>query len=362
VVVVEAKHVSKRFGDILALDDVSVRFREGIVTVLLGPSGCGKTTFLRCIAGLERPDSGDVLVGDQIVSSTDKFVPPSKRGVGMVFQSYAIWPHMSVFENVAYPLKLLKVPQDEIHKRVNTALILVELQGLEKRGATELSGGQQQRVALARALVYSPRLLLLDEPLSNLDAKLRESTRFELRELQSRLRTTMIYVTHDQAEALVLADQVVVMNKGRIEEISTPEQLYRNPKSMFAAQFIGSSNLIQAVVLACDADQREAFARTEGGCVIKICTSTDLKPNLQVTLGIRPEDIILHHSSVGGAGALVGKVRSRAFLGNVTELNVEVEGIGNLRVQERSDADLREGDSVSVSVDPARVLAFGGSF
>src|SRR5437773_8359090 len=243
-------------GGVRAVEDVSFTVEEGQFYTLLGPSGCGKTTTLRCVAGLERTDEGRIVVDGRIVSShsPNVFVPPHKRDIGMVFQSYAIWPHMTVFENVAFPLRVSKqrVSRSEISRRVEEALSLVELGGYGGRMATQLSGGQQQRLALARALVREPKLLLLDEPLSNLDAKLRERMRFELRELQRRLRITTLYVTHDQIEALSMSNVIAVMNAGVIVQEGAPREIYLQPKSKFVANFIGSTNQLAGRVARID--------------------------------------------------------------------------------------------------------------
>jgi iron(III) transport system ATP-binding protein len=229
-----------------AVDDVTLEAPEGKILTLLGPSGCGKTTTLRCLAGLERPDDGEIRFGSRVVFSRAQgvFVPPEQRHIGMVFQSYAIWPHMTVFENVAYPLRVRRVNPGEIRKRVQAALELVGLAALADRPAPYLSGGQQQRVALARALVYEPEVLLLDEPLSNLDAKVREQVREELRALQRQLNITTVYVTHDQIEALALSDVVAVMRDGKVLEVGTPRDLYERPRTRFVAQFLGTTNLL----------------------------------------------------------------------------------------------------------------------
>src|SRR5437870_7653762 len=232
---VRATGLVEMFGTVTAVNDLSFEAKAGEFLTLLGPSGCGKTTTLRLVAGLERPDRGEVQVGGRLLSSANSglFVPPERRGMGMVFQSYAIWPHMTVFENVAFPLQEMRVPRPEIRQRVRAMLETVGLGGLEDRPAPMLSGGQQQRVALARALVFNPEVLLLDEPLSNLDARLREEMRFELRDMQARLGITSIFVTHDQAEAMTLSHHIIVMNAGRLEQHGTPEDVYRRPRTQF---------------------------------------------------------------------------------------------------------------------------------
>ena len=232
-------NVKKSFGKVEVLKGFTETFADGEFITLLGPSGCGKTTMLRLIAGFDRPTSGEIWIGGTPVSMEEEFVPPEKRGLGMVFQSYAVWPHMNVFKNVAYPLKLRKVPKDEIREKVQQMLAVVNMEELEERMPDELSGGQQQRVALARALIAEPEVLLLDEPLSNLDAKLRESMRREIKELQKRLGISIIYVTHDQSEALTMSDRVVVLNDGVIQQSGTPKEIFNSPANSFVDEFVG---------------------------------------------------------------------------------------------------------------------------
>src|SRR5690349_5350313 len=245
-----ARSIVKRFGRVTAVDGVSFEVKQGAVLTLLGPSGCGKTTTLRVVAGFERPDEGEVDIEGRTVVAPARgaFVPPEKRGLGMVFQSYAIWPHMTVFQNVAYGLVARRVPAADIRRRVEQALAMVGLAGLGERPATRLSGGQQQRVALARSLVGEPRVLLLDEPLSNLDAKLRERMRVELKQLQKRLGVTTVYVTHDQTEALALSDRIIVMEAGRIVQQGDGREIYRHPRSRFVVDFVGHANLVDGTV------------------------------------------------------------------------------------------------------------------
>ncbi len=237
--VIRIDNVSKSFGKTEALKEFTAEFADGEFITLLGPSGCGKTTMLRMLAGFERPTSGAIMIDEKVMSSDKEFVPPEKRGIGMVFQSYAVWPHMNVFKNVAYPLKLRKLPKEEIREKVEHVLEIVNMQDLAERMPDELSGGQQQRVALARALVAEPGVLLLDEPLSNLDAKLRESMRREIKDLQKRLGISILYVTHDQSEALSMSDRVVVMNEGVIQQAGTPMEIFHQPANDFVDQFVG---------------------------------------------------------------------------------------------------------------------------
>jgi len=233
--------VTKSFGDVQVLQEFNQKFEDGEFITLLGPSGCGKTTMLRLIAGFEKPTSGEIYIGDRPVSGKDNFVSPEKREIGMVFQSYAVWPHMNVYDNIAYPLKIKKTDKKEIEERVSQALKTVHLEQYKDRFPSELSGGQQQRVALGRALVAHPEILLLDEPLSNLDAKLREEMRYEIKEITKKLKITVIYVTHDQSEAMALSDRIMVMKKGMIEQIDTPLNIYNNPINKFVFNFKGSA-------------------------------------------------------------------------------------------------------------------------
>ena len=280
-------------GGVRAVDGVTFSVAAGQAFTLLGPSGCGKTTALRCIAGLERPAAGVItLDGAELFNAeTGTSVPPDRRGIGMVFQSYAIWPHMNVFDNVGFPLRIARRPRSEIRDRVGWALEMVQLGGFAERDSTQLSGGQQQRLAVARALVQEPRLLLLDEPLSNLDAKLREEMREELKRLQSALDLTMLYVTHDQAEAIVLSDRIAVMSEGRILQEGPPREIYERPRSPFVAGFVGSSNLLEGVV-ADDLGEGRFLIETDCGSVS--ATATDgLRRDEGVLVSLRPELIHL---------------------------------------------------------------------
>ena len=244
------ENLTKTFGEVKAVNDINIVIEDGKLLVLLGPSGCGKTTTLRCIAGFEKPDSGRITIGDKVVTDPQNGTnfPPEKRGIGMVFQSYAIWPHLTVFDNIAYGLRMRKWTHKKIKERVEEMLELTGLRGLSNRPAPMLSGGQMQRVSLARSLAYNPDILLLDEPLSNLDSKLREHLRFELREIQLRVGITAIYVTHDQSEAVALADEIILMKEGRIEQQGSAEDIYNKPKNSYVADFIGSANLVPAVI------------------------------------------------------------------------------------------------------------------
>jgi iron(III) transport system ATP-binding protein len=290
MVKVMVKEITKKFGEVLAVDNVSFEAADCFLT-LLGPSGCGKTTILRCIAGLEKVDAGSIFFDDFEVSSVKVHVPPEKRNVGMCFQSYALWPHMTVFDNIAYPLKLRKMSRDEIREKVSRVLELVQLSGLERRYVAQLSGGQQQRVALARALVYDPKILLLDEPLSNLDAKLRESTRLELKEIQRKLGITTIYVTHDQVDAMILSDYIVILNSGRVQQIASPKELLEKPINVFVAGFLGFSNFIEGKIVCVDEKGKFATVETQLGR-FTCYTDWELRDGERVFITIKPENIV----------------------------------------------------------------------
>ena len=346
------KDFSSEGKKITALDQVDLDIPANRIFTLLGPSGCGKTTLLRCIVGLETPDKGEIAIGDEIVFSQEKniYIPPEKRGLGMVFQTYAIWPHMNVFDNVAYPLQTRKLPKKEIVDRVAETLRFVQLAGFEKRPATKLSGGQQQRVALARALVAEPKVILFDEPLSNLDAKLREETRKELRRFLSRLSITAVYVTHDQIEALSLSDTVAVMKKGRIIEMGTPWDIYFNSDQRFVADFIGRANIIDGKVKSIG----KGFTVIDSAIGTIICQSrNEAVPGKSVSVCIRPEFIKLL-TEAGGEGQNIfqGQVESLVFVGDIQEGEVRIKDT-SLSFQVEPTTKIKEGDLINLSLDPA---------
>ncbi len=317
------EHLAKTFpprahaGEVSAVDDVSLAIEKGEFITLLGPSGCGKTTTLRLIAGFEFPTRGHVILDGRSLEN----VPPNRRDMAMVFQSYAIFPHLDVFENIAYGLKIKKLSSSEIHRKIAEVLSLTELAGLERRAPNQLSGGQQQRVALARALVMEPKVLLFDEPLSNLDAKLREQMRAEIRRIQQTLGITSVYVTHDQAEAMTLSDRIVVMNKGQIMQIGTAHEIYRRPANAFVADFIGRANFLPAQVVSA----------SPGGLDLDVLGHTlsiprpEVAPRIgeRVVLLARPEAIILDRSGDG----YPGRVRRTAYLGPIVEYDVDVADV-----------------------------------
>lgn len=309
---VHIQHISKAFGDNVVLKEFNDTFRDGEFITLLGPSGCGKTTMLRIIAGFERPTQGELYIDDQLVSGSKTFVPPERRNVGMVFQSYAVWPHMNVFDNVAYPLTLKRTPKADIAKEVARVLSIVHLSQYASRFPNQLSGGQQQRVALARALVAAPKLLLLDEPLSNLDAKLRESMRFEIKEIQRNLGITVVYVTHDQTEAMAMSDRIFLVNRGVVQQSGSPEEIYNRPVNQFVADFLGKVAFFKAtsengLLRIHDMGQSLAYDGPKKG---------------NIELAIRPENIRM--SKTPAEGALKGVLEQSYYLGDVNDCRVRV--------------------------------------
>jgi len=347
-------------GEIVkAAQDVSFTVPEGQLFTLLGPSGCGKTTTLRSIAGLEKPRLGEIAVKDRVVYSSSKgvFVTPNRRGFGMVFQSYAIWPHMNVFQNAAFPLEVgeKRYTRQELRDKVMRVLSATQLDHLADREATKLSGGQQQRLALARALVMEPALLLLDEPLSNLDAKLREKMRFELKRLQRELRITTVYVTHDQSEALALSHEIAVMNEGRIQQIGSPRDIYEKPVSAFVADFVGSTNFLDGAVLGPDGANGHYRVRTEIGDLTVLATE-QLRAEDKVLVSVRPEDVELAEARPAGANVWEGLVDQKVFLGESNDFQVK---LGNRTLYSRRHPSLRTrvGQPIFVQLDPDKCVA-----
>jgi iron(III) transport system ATP-binding protein len=322
------EYVDEHGHAIRAAQDVSFEVPAGKLFTLLGPSGCGKTTTLRSIAGLEKPRSGEISVGGALIYSSQKnvFIPPNRRGLGMVFQSYAIWPHMTVFENAAFPLQVSRKnnSRKEIEARVLRVLKVVSLEDMADREATKLSGGQQQRLALARALVMEPPVLLLDEPLSNLDAKLRERMRFELKRLQRDLGITTVYVTHDQSEALALSHSIAVMNRGQIQQTGAPREIYERPGNQFVADFIGTTNFLRASVKGADGTAGFYRVASEVG-ELNVRAVDALEPGMKVVISVRPEDIQLSETRPNaGNNLLEGTVDTKVFLGESVDFRVKV--------------------------------------
>ena len=350
------RDLSRQFGSVLAVNHIDLDVRTGEVLTLLGPSGCGKSTTLRMIAGLEKPNSGDIWLEDRLISSSSRRIniAAEKRGFGMVFQSYAVWPHMTVFDNVAFPLVLRRLKKEEVRERVLSTLDLLGLGGLAERYATMLSGGQQQRVALARAIVYNPRVLLLDEPLSNLDAALREQMRVELRTLQQRLGITSIFVTHDQAEAMVLSDRIVVMNQGVIEEIGQPHEIYERPHSRFTMDFVGRINYLPGRVTVASPDDLLVQVEALGAAPVRCAPVADVLAGDEVLLCVRPEEVGLTAAGGLGEAGWRGVIQVAAYLGDRVEYVVRVGDL-ELRTSAPPTPRLSEGAVVAVTLPAGAV-------
>jgi len=348
------------YGKVEAVKGISFDVAAGEFLTLLGPSGCGKTTTLRCIAGLERNQAGTIMIAGKPVSdpAAGLFVPPNLRDIGMVFQSYAIWPHMTVFKNVAYPLECRGASGREIRQKVENVLELVGLAELADRAAPRLSGGQQQRVALARALVADPHLLLLDEPLSNLDAKLRDRTRFELRRLQQRLNLSAVYVTHDQAEAMAVSDRIIVMSRGEIRQIGRPREIYEHPADPFVADFIGSTNLLE-VTFSGERDGTYARVALADGSTLRVPGADCAGPGL---VSIRPNAITLlpgDASASDDGNRLRGTVDRLAYLGERVEYWISGPG-GDFRVYADPSVAYAAGDRVTMTFEPDACIPIRG--
>ena len=348
-------------GPLRVIDNVSFSVPERSCYGLLGPSGCGKTTTLRCVAGLEYADAGVIEIGGQVMSdpARDIFVPVHERPIGMVFQSYAIWPHLNVFENVAYPLRVQRprVAADELHGRVMEVLRLVGMEDMAQRPAPQLSGGQQQRVALARAIVRKPALLLLDEPLSNLDARLRDEMRDELSGMIERVGVTALYVTHDQIEAFVLADIMAVMNSGKIVQEGTPRDIYARPRASFIATFLGAANLVGGRIEGSGADTRILL---DGGAGHRLALSAAGPTGERVVVMVRPEDLKVSNTAhPSEINVVAGRVDYASFHGSQVECGVDIGGLRLRAILHPTNAP-GEGDSVWLRIDPSRCVVFPG--
>ena len=351
---VEFEHVSKRFGAFLAVDDVHLAIRKGEFFSLLGPSGCGKTTSLRMIAGFEQPTDGEIYLSGQPVSG----IPPYRRNVNMVFQNYALFQHLTTWQNVAFGLKRRKVPREEIEKRVAEALRMVEMSRMGDRKPSELSGGQQQRVALARALVNLPTVLLLDEPLGALDAKLRKTMQLELKRLQTEVGITFVYVTHDQEEALTMSDRLAVMSQGRIEQVGSPTEIYEHPRSEFVASFIGVSNVFPAVVVRLAEDI--LICQTDHGLQLTAARDgRDLRSGQKVKIVVRPEKlrVTTNASSDRVENTFGARIKTVVYVGSLTQLILEIDGDQEVKallpnVNTAGSSEWRANDRVDISFAP----------
>jgi iron(III) transport system ATP-binding protein len=352
---IEIQNLFKRFKNVVAVNHIQLEVNKGEMLTLLGPSGCGKTTTLRCIAGLEKPEEGDIVIDGKPMLS-EGFVQPSKRGIGMVFQNYAVWPHMKVFNNIVYGLKLQKISRQSIQEKAQEVLELVGLDGLEERYPAQLSGGQQQRVALARALVRNPKVLLLDEPLSNLDAKLREKMRFEIKSLVRRMGITSVYVTHDQAEAMVISDRIAVMDSGNVVQIGTAQEIYKEPANRFVADFIGTMNFMSGEVVQVLPDTDTVYVRTEFSEKM-LCKTSGIAattPGEKVYASIRPEDVeVFSEPPQSSENLFKGTIVHKAYLGNFLFFFVNINET-MIRVQVPHHLPQEEGEELYLFLNPQK--------
>ena len=354
MVKVTLKNLTKKYGKVIAVDDVSLEIKDGELFTFLGPSGCGKTTTLRLIAGFEMPDKGKILFNDTDVT----YKKPYERNTAMVFQNYALWPHMTVYENIAYGLKVRKYPKDEIKRKVKEVLELVKLEGLENRYPNQLSGGQQQRVALARALVVEPDVLLLDEPLSNLDAKLRIEMREEIKRIQKNLKITAIYVTHDQEEAMSMSDRLAVMNKGKVLQVGTPEEIYFYPKNLFVATFIGKSTIIEGKII----DPNQKIAAINENTKIKFLLTNQednpkIKENTKIKIVLRPEFFSIEEPKEEH-NTITGEIEMMMFVGSHLQLKLKIAEKQEIIAYAPADAKLGVGQKISVFIPVEKTLGF----
>ncbi|MFH1940171.1 MAG: ABC transporter ATP-binding protein [bacterium] len=352
--ILKVKNLNKNFGKVKAVQEVSFEATEGRVLSLLGPSGCGKTTTLRCIAGFENPDRGEIYLDDRKITS----IPPEKRGIGMVFQNYALWPHMTVYGNLAFGLQIRKVSKDEIAKKIKKVLGMVQLEGYENRYPRQMSGGQQQRIAMARALVFEPGIMLLDEPLSNLDAQLREEMRFEFIELQKKLGITAIYVTHDQAEALVISDKILILDQGKMIQFGTPKEIYSNPKNKFVAGFIAVTSFINGRIDSFTEEKKKVIVKTDDGLVIHgFNNSFDIGKKVSVAMRMNVIKFIQdeNKSDKNTVNIFKGKIIQSSYLGNIIDYKIKV---GNWEVRTNSDAkyNFNVGEEVTFYLSPEDII------
>lgn len=350
--VLKVENLSKRFGQVQAVADVSFEVQDGEVLSLLGPSGCGKTTTLRCLAGFEMPDSGKIYLDERDIST----LTPEQRGIGMVFQNYALWPHMTVYGNLAFGLQIRQIERQEINERIKKVLSMVRLSGYEDRYPRQLSGGQQQRIAMARALVIEPDIMLLDEPLSNLDAQLREEMRFEFIELQRKLGITAIYVTHDQAEAMVISDKIIILNQGKVVQMGTPKEIYTSPKNRFVAGFIAVTSFIEGTVSALEKEDL-VFIKTDDNIVIQ-GFKANMKVGDKVTLALRTNTIHLiteDSEQNDRRNIFEGKILQASYLGDIVDYRIKM-GKWTLRTDSSAKVSYQVGDQVKIYLPPEELI------
>jgi len=352
--ILKVNNLSKSFGKVKAVREVTFEATEGKVLSLLGPSGCGKTTTLRCIAGFENPDRGEIYLDNRKITS----IPPEKRGIGMVFQNYALWPHMTVYGNLAFGLQIRKVPKPEIDKRIKKVLSMMQLEGYENRYPRQMSGGQQQRIAMARALVFEPEIMLLDEPLSNLDAQLREKMRFEFTELQRKLGITAVYVTHDQAEALVISDKIVILNQGQIVQSGSPKEIYSNPKNKFVAGFIAVTSFIDGRIDSFTEEKKKVIVKTDDGLAIHgFNNSFDIGQKVSVAIRMNVIKFIQdeNKNDKNTVNMFRGKIIQSSYLGNIIDYKIKVS---NWEVRTNSDAkyNFKIGEEVTFYLPPEDII------
>ena len=352
--ILKVNNLSKSFGKVKAVREVTFEATEGKVLSLLGPSGCGKTTTLRCIAGFENPDRGEIYLDNREITS----IPPEKRGIGMVFQNYALWPHMTVYGNLAFGLQIRKVPKPEIDKRIKKVLSMMQLEDYENRYPRQMSGGQQQRIAMARALVFEPEIMLLDEPLSNLDAQLREKMRFEFTELQRKLGITAVYVTHDQAEALVISDKIVILNQGHIVQSGSPKEIYSNPKNKFVAGFIAVTSFIDGRIDSFTEEKKKVIVKTDDGLAIHgFNNSFDIGQKVSVAIRMNVIKFIQdeNKNDKNTVNMFRGKIIQSSYLGNIIDYKIKV---GNWEVRTNSDAkyNFKIGEEVTFYLPPEDII------
>jgi len=352
--ILKVKNLSKNFGKVKAVQEVSFEATEGEVLSLLGPSGCGKTTMLRCIAGFENPNQGEIYLDNRKITP----FPPEKRGIGMVFQNYALWPHMTVYGNLAFGLQIKKVPKDEITKKIKKVLDMVQLEGYENRYPRQMSGGQQQRIAMARALVFEPKIMLLDEPLSNLDAQLREEMRFEFTELQRKLGITAIYVTHDQAEALVISDKILILDQGKMIQFGTPKEIYSNPKNKFVAGFIAVTSFIDGRIDSFTEEKKKVIVKTDDGLAIHgFNNSFDIGKKVSIAMRMNVIKFIQdeNKSDKNTVNIFKGKIIQSSYLGNIIDYKIKV---GSWEVRTKSDAkyNFKVGEEVTFYLSPEDII------